>query len=156
MQRGSWGGPPWRAGRARRGDMKYLILDVLTAGPRHGYDIIAALEERSSGRYRPSAGSVYPNLQLLEDGGYVSGEAVDGKRIYAITERGRELLATKPADAAGGDDADGGVDLQGSAMKLVAAVMQAARGTDASAQTKVRAILDGARKEVYAILAESD
>src|SRR5262249_43187963 len=52
--------------RARRGDVKYFILEVLAQGPRHGYDVIAALEEKTGGRYRPSPGSVYPTLQLLE------------------------------------------------------------------------------------------
>lgn len=136
--------------------MKFLILEVLADGPRHGYDVIAALEERSAGRYRPSAGSVYPTLQLLEDGAYATGEAVDGKRVYTITDRGRELLAAKPADAGAGLDDGDGVDLRGAAMKLGGAVMQVARGSDAAAQAKVREILDRARKEIYAILAESD
>jgi DNA-binding PadR family transcriptional regulator len=146
---GNWGG------RARRGDIKYLILDVLADGPRHGYDIITALEEKSNGRYRPSPGSVYPTLTLLEEGGFITGETADGKRVFTITAAGRELLTKKPADA-GGESEDDGVDLRGSAMKLGVAVMQAVRASDGSAQEKVRDILDAARREIYKILAESD
>lgn len=144
-----------RAERARRGDIKYLILQVLADGPSHGYDIIAALEAKSGGRYRPSAGSVYPNLQLLEDGGFVTSEAVEGKRIFTITDTGRALLAARPADAEAEDEADD-VDLRSSAMKLGAAVMQAFRAADVPSQTKVRDILDRSRREIYAILAESE
>ncbi len=152
MGREMWGN--W-SGRARRGDMKFLILEVLAEGPRHGYDVITALEERSNGRYRPSPGSVYPTLTLLEEGGYITGETADGKRVFTITAAGRELLAKKPADAGAGDD-DEGVDLRGSAMKLGAAVMQAARASDADAQQRVRTILDAARRDIYKILAESE
>jgi DNA-binding PadR family transcriptional regulator len=154
--RGRFGGDfGWREGRARRGDIKYLILEVLAEAPRHGYDIIAALEERSNGRYRPSAGSVYPTLTLLEEGGYISGADGDGKRVFTITGAGREMLAQKPAgpNPAGDDE---GVDLRGAAMKLGAAVMQVARSGDDAAQERVRQILDGARREIYKILAESD
>lgn len=147
----------WRSGpRARRGDIKFLILDVLAAGPRHGYEIITELENRSNGRYRPSPGSVYPTLTLLEEGGFISGEMVDGKRVFTITAAGRELLASKPAGAASDDDEDDGVDLRGAALKLGAAVMQAARASDAASQQKVRDILDKTRREIYKILAESE
>jgi DNA-binding PadR family transcriptional regulator len=150
-------GGGWRGagGRARRGDIKYLILAVLADGPRHGYDIIMALEEKSNGRYRPSPGSVYPTLTLRDESGFITGDASEGKRIFTITDSGRELLTKKPADATV-EDAEDGVDLRGSAMKLGAAVMQAARASDASSQEKVREILDTARREVYKILAESE
>src|SRR5262249_8587950 len=85
--------------RARRGDVKYFILEILAEGPRDGYDVITALEQKSGGRYRPSPGSVYPTLQLLEDGGFATVEAVDGKRVYTITEAGRALLERKPASS---------------------------------------------------------
>src|SRR5277367_2522833 len=128
----------WRTGgRARRGDIKYLILEVLAEGQRHGYDIITELENKSNGRYRPSPGSVYPTLTLLEEGGFITGEASDGKRVFTITDAGRRLLAEKPADAQDGEE-DEGVDLRGSAMKLGAAVMQAARASDGESQEKVR------------------
>ena len=71
----------WAGGlTVRRGDMKYPVLELLAEGPRHGYQIIRDLEERNEG-YRASPGSVYPTLQMLEDGGFVSSETVDGKRV---------------------------------------------------------------------------
>jgi DNA-binding PadR family transcriptional regulator len=101
---GPWGGPrgghgfgPGHRRRFGRGDLKYVILDLLQEGPRHGYDIIRALEERSHGFYSPSAGSVYPTLQLLEDQGLVTSTQQDGKRVYTITDAGRVFL-TERAD----------------------------------------------------------
>jgi DNA-binding PadR family transcriptional regulator len=145
----------WRGARARRGDIKYLILEVLATGPRHGYDIITELENKSEGRYRPSPGSVYPTLTLLEEGGFITGNAVEGKRVFTITDAGRELLTQKPPGATP-EGADDFVDLRGSALKLGAAVMQAGRASDAASRQKVRDILDGARREIYKILAESE
>jgi DNA-binding PadR family transcriptional regulator len=78
-----------------RGDLKYVILDLLKDKPSHGYEIIRALEERSHGFYSPSAGSVYPTLQLLEDMGYVSSTEQDGKKVYAITDEGRHFLTER-------------------------------------------------------------
>jgi len=150
MMAGGWRG----GGRARRGDIKYLILEVLAEGPRHGYDIITELENKSNGRYRPSPGSVYPTLTLLEEGGFITGASAEGKRIFSITDTGRELLTKKPADAAFGEE--DGIDLRGAALKLGAAVMQAGRASDASSQQKVLDILDTARREIYKILAESE
>jgi len=151
MMMGGWRG----GGRARRGDIKFLILDVLATGPRHGYYIITELENKSNGRYRPSPGSVYPTLTLLEEGGFITGDASNGKRVFTITDAGRELLATKPADAAS-EDQDDGIDLRSSAMKLGAAVMQVARGSDVASQQKVLEILNAARREIYKVLAESE
>ena len=92
---GPFGGAQ-RGPRFGRGDLKYVILDLLQERPRHGYDIIRALEERFHGFYSPSPGSVYPTLQLLEDQGLVTGREQDGKRIYAITDAGRQFLAERP------------------------------------------------------------
>jgi DNA-binding PadR family transcriptional regulator len=75
-----------------RGDLKYVILDLLKDQPRHGYDIIRALEDRMGGRYRPSPGSVYPTLQMLEDLGYVTSNQEEGKKVYSITDEGRRYL----------------------------------------------------------------
>lgn len=96
------GGGPWAFGpfgpahrgkrRFDRGDLKFVILDLLSEGPRHGYDIIRALEERFHGLYSPSPGSVYPTLQLLEDQEYVTSDQQEGKRVYTITDAGRAFL----------------------------------------------------------------
>jgi DNA-binding PadR family transcriptional regulator len=100
---GPWGGPRrgwWEFGprhrrRFGRGDLKYVILDLLQDGPRHGYDIIRALEDRFHGLYSPSPGSVYPTLQLLEDQGFVTSRQEDGKRVYTITDAGRAFLSER-------------------------------------------------------------
>jgi len=96
--RGFRHGPPWMHGmvgpgpRAERGEVRYLVLDALKDQPRHGYEIIQAIEERSQGRYRPSAGTVYPTLQLLEELGHVRCQEEGGKKVYAITDEGRADL----------------------------------------------------------------
>ena len=91
---------PRRRGRRRnmkwkifeRGDLKFVILRLISKRPMHGYEVMKALEEESKGYYRPSPGSVYPTLQMLEDEGYVTVEEADGKKIYSITEDGAEYL----------------------------------------------------------------
>src|SRR5688572_27921402 len=82
--------------RRRRGDIKFHLLEILKEGPRHGYEIISELEKRSGG-YRPSPGSVYPTLQMLEEAGFLTGEQVEGKKIYTITEEGLKLLEQRGA-----------------------------------------------------------
>jgi DNA-binding PadR family transcriptional regulator len=76
-----------------RGDLRIVILELLKDQPRHGYDIIRALEDRMRGYYRPSPGSVYPTLQMLEDLGYVTSTQQEGKKVYAITDEGRRYLS---------------------------------------------------------------
>ena len=94
-RRGGFGPGPERF--FDRGDLKYVILDLLKDQPRHGYDVIRALEDRLGGSYSPSPGSVYPTLQLLEDQGYLSSNQLDGKRIYAITDEGVRFLGERAA-----------------------------------------------------------
>ena len=77
-----------------QGDLKLVILRLLDEKPRHGYEVIKELEERSGGRYTPSAGAVYPTLTMLEDLGYALATPEDGgKKVYTITEAGRAHLA---------------------------------------------------------------
>ncbi|NLE11544.1 MAG: PadR family transcriptional regulator [Actinobacteria bacterium] len=75
-----------------RGGIKFAILAHLKERPSHGYDIIRQMEERSGGFYSPSPGTIYPNLQALEDQGFVSVAAEEGKKIYSITEAGLAFL----------------------------------------------------------------
>ncbi|HXY75229.1 MAG TPA: PadR family transcriptional regulator [Dehalococcoidales bacterium] len=75
-----------------KGALKYVVLDLLNEKPRHGYEIIKALEGSFHGFYTPSAGSIYPTLQMLEDLGYVKATDQDGKKIYNITDEGRAYL----------------------------------------------------------------
>lgn len=85
-------------GRRRRGpmfesgEMKFVILELLREKPMHGYEIIKALEERMHGCYTPSAGTVYPTLQLLEDQGYVRVVESEGRKVYHLTPEGEAFL----------------------------------------------------------------
>ena len=83
----------------QKGDLKYVILDLLKDKPRHGYDIIRELEEQSLGTYKPSPGAVYPTLQMFEDMGYTSSNERDGKKTYTITEEGLKFLAERKDSA---------------------------------------------------------
>jgi DNA-binding PadR family transcriptional regulator len=157
-------GPPWMAAggpRARRGDVRTGVLSVLTDRPMHGYEVIRELEARSGGRWRPSPGSIYPTLQMLEDEGLVKGEERDGKRIFEITDAGREALAarTEEGGATPWEDAaeedDPLQDLRNAAFQLGAAAMQVAGTGGADEVARTKEILDEARKKIYGILAES-
>lgn len=85
-------GGPGPGPRFGRGDLKYELLALLAERPMHGYEMIKALEEQSGGFYTPSAGAVYPSLQLMEDRGWITSQTVDGKKVYTITDAGREAL----------------------------------------------------------------
>jgi DNA-binding PadR family transcriptional regulator len=74
------------------GEMKFVILRLIREKPRHGYEVMKALEEKFRGHYTPSAGSVYPTLQLLEDEGFVRAVDTDGKKVYHITPEGEQYL----------------------------------------------------------------
>ncbi len=104
MRHGFFGpGGPFGAGGPRgeghrffgRGDMKYALLELLQERPMHGYEMMKALEERSQGFYTPSAGSIYPTLQMLEDRGLVAVVNAEGKKVYSITEEGKAFLNEK-------------------------------------------------------------
>jgi len=95
----SWWGPRRGPGGSRRrqqvfesGEMKYVILRLLKEKPRHGYEIMKALEEKLGGWYTPSAGTVYPTLSLLEDMEYVRIQEENGKKVYYITPEGERFL----------------------------------------------------------------
>jgi DNA-binding PadR family transcriptional regulator len=87
-----------------RGDLKYALLDLLQERPKHGYEMIKELESRAGGFYTPSAGAVYPTLQLLEDRGWVSVETTEGKKVYAITDAGRQALKERRDQEAQGPE----------------------------------------------------
>lgn len=81
-------------GRARRGEARFLLLEALADKPKHGYEIIKALEERSQGAYVPSPGTVYPTLQLLQDTGLISSDQDGERRVFKLTPEGQKELAT--------------------------------------------------------------
>ncbi len=98
LRGGKWDQWGRQGGRRRRGsmfesgDMKFVILRLIREKPRHGYEVIKALEEKMGGCYTPSAGTVYPTLQLLEDQGYIRAVDTEGKKVYHITPEGEQYL----------------------------------------------------------------
>jgi DNA-binding PadR family transcriptional regulator len=87
--RGDW----FRVGRMlAHGDLKLLALALIAEQPRHGYELIKLIEEKTSGCYSPSPGVVYPTLTFLEEAGYVTAESEGAKKRYSITEEGRTYL----------------------------------------------------------------
>ena len=79
------------------GDLRFLILALLEEQPRHGYELMKELEDRTGGAYRPSPGVVYPTLTLLEELGHVAADQADGKKLYAATDEGRAFLEANKA-----------------------------------------------------------
>ncbi|GAB4431233.1 MAG: PadR family transcriptional regulator [Chloroflexi bacterium OHK40] len=146
--------------RQRRGDIKLALLELIAERPRHGYELIKELEQRYGGFYRPSPGSVYPTLQLLEEEGHITGELSEGKKVYSITETGRQLLQERPAGPGRGPWSQPGPgpelhELRTSMGALVGVIGQLARhGTPAQVRA-ASARLDALRRELYAILAGS-
>ncbi len=143
----------------RRGEIRTAILAVLTDGPGHGYDVIQRLEAKSGGAWRPSAGSVYPTLQLLEDEGLVALTEHDGKRIYELTGSGRAEAENRLRDAgrapweqSAGDRPFG--DLREAVRHLHIATKQVAAAGNAAQVDRAVAIVRQARKDLYQLLAE--
>ena len=164
MRRG-WGrGGPWRehghgGGRRRRGDIRTAVLAALEESPAHGYEIIQRFEDKTAGMWRPSAGSIYPTLQLLEDEGLVRSFERDGKKVYELTNEGRAAAAQRVGEA-GSPWASGQISRNyrdfGDAMRQLAlASKQAAMTGNPEIMGKVVEILTDARKRVYTLLAES-
>jgi DNA-binding PadR family transcriptional regulator len=150
-----------RSGRramVRRG-VRAAILAVLVDQPMHGYQVIQQLEQLSGGRWRPSAGSVYPTLQQLEDEGLVRSEELDGRRVYTLTESGTELAAKSPLRKHPWFDrgsAKRPMDLRRLAVQVIGAAIQVSRVGSEEAQQQARVILVDARKRMYGLLAEDD
>ena len=145
----------------RRGDVRPAILAVLEDEPMHGYQVIRVLEERSRGRWRPSAGSVYPTLQQLQDEGLVRSEEIDGRRTYSLTDEGRTHVATfhagrSPMVIVKVGEADESPDVRREAMQLVRAALQVSKVGSAAAQQEARRTLVEARRELYRLLANDE
>jgi DNA-binding PadR family transcriptional regulator len=87
------GGDMMRAGRMlAHGDLRLIALALIAKQPRHGYEIIKVLEDKTAGWYSPSPGIVYPTLTYLEEAGYVTAQADGAKKLYTITDEGRAHL----------------------------------------------------------------
>ncbi|MCE9623720.1 MAG: PadR family transcriptional regulator [Actinomycetia bacterium] len=158
---GRRGGPHHGGRRTRRGDIRVALLAGLSDGPAHGYELIQRLSDRTGGRWKPSPGSVYPTLQLLEDAGFVSSSQQDTKRVYSITEAGQAELKEKMA-AAGGtppwmdpESAGSHDDLRKAVGQLIMATKQIGMSDNQAQVDATVTILNDARKKVYQLLAEA-
>lgn len=157
-------GPPWMRGRGGRsggrprGDIRSAILVLLGEQPRHGYDLIKAIEERSEGFWTPSAGSIYPTLQALEDEGLITIESIEGRKTASLTAAGRAWLDERPGEEQTVFAKPGGSDEVAEVMHEFRALAEAARHaahTPALA-AQAAAILATARKDIYRLLADAD
>ena len=154
---GRRGGPGGRP----RGDVRSAVLLLLAEQPRHGYDLIQAIGERSGGTWTPSPGSIYPTLQALEDEGLVTVERVDGRRIASLTPSGREWADDHAEEGAPLFESDtrtaAAVKIRTEMMALRDAAIHVARqpGDDqAGTAAKAAEILADARRRLYGLLAE--
>src|SRR6185312_1381040 len=143
--------------RARRGDVRAAVLALLHERPMHGYEMIKQLEERTGGAWAPSAGSIYPTLQMLEDEGLISGIEVDGKRRFTLTDAGkteRESRAGEetPWDAVRAEADPEQIHLREAVGKLHHSIGQVFHAADEGQQRRVRELLDETRRKIYAIL----
>ena len=158
-----------RAGtRVSRGDVRIAVIALLAERPMHGYQIIREIEERSGGSWKPSAGSVYPTLQLLADEGLIVASEDNGRKTYSLTEAGREVAAEEADAAPWGADtgADGGSGAGGSGaeqgfgalpkagVEFAQAAAQVHRSGSPEQIQQAITVIDEARKRLYTILAQ--
>ncbi|KRC52365.1 PadR family transcriptional regulator [Leifsonia sp. Root227] len=144
--------------RMGRGDVRAAVLALLAEKPMHGYQIIREIEERSGGSWKPSAGSVYPTLQLLADEGLIVSEESNGRKTYALTDSGRaeaEAAGPAPWESTGaGSDGPGVGALPKAAFELAQAAAQVRRTGTPEQVDQAATVLDDARRKLYAILAQ--
>lgn len=160
-----FGGPP---PRAERGNVRYLVLDAIEKQPRHGYEIIQHIGERSGGTYKPSPGVIYPTLQMLEELEHARVEERDGKKVYAITQAGRKDLAEhmddvvdfyeRSGEASWEDFADELQDLMKRVSRMFKIIGRSARrgGLTPTTMRKLRTVLDDAIAKIETIAGDED
>jgi DNA-binding PadR family transcriptional regulator len=167
-RRGPWGGGPFpfeffgghRGGgpRARRGDVRAAVLALLRERPMHGYEMIQELQARSGGVWRPSAGSIYPTLQLLEDEGLVAAEEIDGKRRFTLTEEGiaeaDRRTGNPPWEQVGQAANEPPARLRDGVVQLAGAVVQVVQTGNEDQIRRTLDILNDARRRIYNLLGE--
>jgi DNA-binding PadR family transcriptional regulator len=139
-----------------RGDIRRAILSALKDGPAHGYAVMRRLEEMSGGLWRPSPGSVYPHLQMLEDEGMVGSSEKDGTRTFHLTDAGVAEAANDfplPWQAKGESD-DQIRNLRLAVTQLMGAAKQLSGAGENAQVERGIAVVQKARKELYQILAE--
>ena len=150
------GGPRARAGR---GDVRTAVLALLWEGPRHGYQMIQEIAERSEGAWKPSPGSIYPALSLLEDEGLIVADAATGKRQFTLTDNGREAVAqigdtTPPWEQVTTDAGSDVVGLRDAMKQFIGAWRQVMEVGSNEQRTAAVEILNKARRQLYVLLAD--
>ena len=153
-----------RGPRVRRGDVRAAILDLLAEGQSwNGYQLIQEIGARTQGVWRPSAGSVYPALQQLEDEGLITAEAgEDRRRNYTLTDEGRTYVAAHADelraswDAVTGSVDDAAFQLHNLSRQVMMATMQVAQAGTPAQVKQASKILADTRKALYRILAADD
>jgi len=152
-----------RGPRARKGDVRAAILDLLNEGGQwNGYQLIQEIAGRTSGVWRPSAGSVYPALQQLEDEGLIAPEGEGRRRMYALTDAGRvyaeehEDELNGSWDAAAGMTDDDAIELGNMIRQVMMAVMEVRRAGSPEQLAQARSVLAQARRAMYRILADDE
>jgi DNA-binding PadR family transcriptional regulator len=155
--------PFGRGPRARKGDVRAAILDLLAEGGQwNGYQLIQEIAGRTSGVWRPSAGSVYPALQQLEDEGLIAPEGEGRRRMYALTDQGRTYAEEHADELNGSWDAvagmtdDDAVELGNMIRQVMMAVMEVRRAGSPDQLAQARAVLAQARRAMYRILADDE
>jgi DNA-binding PadR family transcriptional regulator len=155
-------GPRGRGRKARRGDIRTAALLLLAEEPRNGYQIMQEVQERSAGVWSPSPGSVYPALSQLEDEGLIRTEESEGRKLYAITDAGREVLKERGDDASApweqmSDEYSPIAHQLGKLIREVAFAFQQVMRTGSEEQmVRARDVLVSARRDLYKILADGD
>jgi DNA-binding PadR family transcriptional regulator len=146
------------AQRARRGDVRIAVLRLLLEQPMHGYQIMQELSERSGGAWTPSAGSIYPALQLLADEGLVIAEEVGGKKVFRLTDDGTAAVADVAEQPAPWEEAaqqrPGATGYHEALAKLMRAVVQVGRSGSPEQVKAGIVVMNDARKRLYSILSE--
>jgi len=159
-----WGGyegrGPRRGGRGSRQNVRPAILALLLERPMHGYEMIQELDARTNGIWRPSPGSIYPTLQLLEDEGRIEAEADGGRKSYRLTEAGRseaETAAQNPPWSQFTDDTMSQVqDFRDAAFGIMNALRQVGFNGTPEQRQRALEILTETKRKLYAILADSE
>lgn len=146
--------------RVGKGEVRTAVLALLAEQPMHGYQIIREIEERTAGTWKPSAGSVYPTLQLLADEGLVNAEESNGRKTYSLTESGREeasaVSGSTPWAAAAESQSHSSkfAALPKAGVELAQAAAQVNRSGSPEQIQQAVTVLDDARRKLYAILAQ--
>jgi DNA-binding PadR family transcriptional regulator len=142
--------------RMSKGDVRAAVIALLAEQPMHGYQIINEIDQRSNGSWKPSAGSVYPTLQMLADEGLITAEESNGRKTYSLTESGRaeaEAAADKPAPWEATSSREHGA-LPKAGIELLQVAAQVGRSGSPEQVAEAVAALDEARRKLYGILAQ--